>query len=324
MPKQVIDGDKIKMVITEVSAVDRPAQEGALIALAKRYKEANRACPPRILLKNKYPEIAKALDISAHLYVWDICCDWDIEWAISRISEVADEDLPFIAKYIASRAETLGLTDMLPTDGVFAELVAKSKSTGKPTSKEVDMTPEEVQKLKKEHEDALAAVAKERDELKAKLEKAETATPDEPEGETVYKAADGKEYKGEVAEVMKQLDAEKADRKLEKAASEFAHLPGTLDERKALVKSLNSIEDEKIREKYLGLFKSTDSEMAKFFKAAGDAGDVKKDDADPAKKLDELISKYQAENKDAGYDEARRVVKSQNPELVKELATEEV
>ena len=316
MGKRVIDGTTTKMIITEVSAVDRPAMEGAVIAMAKRYKDANRATPPRILLKNKYPDIQKALDISTHLYVWDICCDWDIEWAIGRLTECADEDLPFIAKYIASRAEALGLTDMLPTDGVFAELVMKSNNPGKPTSKEVNMTPEEVKaEVEKATADKDAKIA----ELEAKLEKAQAKT-DEPEGEAVYKAADGKEYKGEVAEVMKQLDAEKADRALEKDAHDYEHLPGTLDERKALVKAINGIENEDIRKKYQEVLKTKDGEFAQFFKAAGDAGDVKKDDADAAKQLDDKISQYQKDNSGTSYEEARRIVKAANPDLVKQIA----
>jgi hypothetical protein len=162
-------------------------------------------------------------------------------------------------------------------------------------------------------------------EAQAKIEKAK---------EVVYTAVDGTEYtKADDPRLVKMAKDRDEDRKehilLQKAAedaeitkqaeTELANLPGDLEVRKALVKSVNSIEDADTRQKALDALKAHNAKLHTAFETVGAAGtvNIEKAIADKqaaADKLDELAKARAAEKGENFYD-AYAKVSEDNPEL---------
>lgn len=150
-----------------------------------------------------------------------------------------------------------------------------------------------------------AFLAKSADDRKAVLAKAAEADP------VVYKSVAGIEYRksaGETVialakqndELAKGIAVEKAAREnaeLEKRASdEFKNLPGTLTEKAALLKSLESIPDEATRKAAIAAVKAGDTAIASAFTRKG-AGGGSSESSSASDQLDTLAKKYASDNK---------------------------
>lgn len=94
-------------------------------------------------------------------------------------------------------------------------------------------------------------------------------------------------------------DREKLENeRLEKRAeSEMSHLPGDADTKIAVLKAIDSIEDEEVRKGAKAIIDAGDTAIAKSFERFGHQRDVTKSDDDPKAKLDELSKQYAEEYK---------------------------
>lgn len=86
--------------------------------------------------------------------------------------------------------------------------------------------------------------------------------------------------------------ADEAIRK--RAETELAHLPGDVDARMALIKSVDAIEDETQREAAMNALKAQNEAMAKAFTTAGHGGEAPANSA--TEQLDALAKKHQDDN----------------------------
>jgi len=88
-----------------------------------------------------------------------------------------------------------------------------------------------------------------------------------------------------------------------RAADELGHLPGEDAVKCALLKAISSIEDEATREAAEGILKASDAGLGDAMKKLGTT--LKKEgDETPADRLDALAKKYQAENDGISYEKA--------------------
>lgn len=165
-----------------------------------------------------------------------------------------------------------------------------------------------------------AFLAKSADDRKAELDEIEKrAQDDDP---VVYKTLDGIELRKSsdpaLVAMAKSNDAlrKRNDELIEKSANEafekradaeLAHLPGTTQERAALLKSVEAIEDEPTRTAALNALKAGSDAMANSFTAAGVAnGQVAA--GSPDAELDELAKAHQAANPGMTMEQAHAAV----------------
>ncbi len=126
-----------------------------------------------------------------------------------------------------------------------------------------------------------AFISKSFDDRSAELDNLSKADP------VIYKSGDGTEYhKSDDKRLVKMAKDRDSDRKeleeitkkreddrLEKAAEEdFGNLPGTVEVRAAIVKSIEGIEDETIREEAMKVLKANNAKMAGAFQTVGKDG----------------------------------------------------
>lgn len=154
-------------------------------------------------------------------------------------------------------------------------------------------------------------VAKGADERKAEIDAiakaAEVADP------VVYTATDGTKIRKSDGAAMLSLTkrADAADKRAEvaeekassadlrkRADDELAYLPGTLDERTAMLKAVDSIEDEDERKAALKALKAGNAAMQKAFSTGGTSAGMGEDDESSAQgRLDSLVKRHADDNK---------------------------
>lgn len=226
--------------------------------------------------------------------------------AVDIYSKAAGKEAP-VAKHIERRAETLGATDLLPTEGRLADLL---KSAGEGEDEEMtDAEKKQLEELtkraeraellaklsdaEKAHLDKLpegtrdAFLAKSADDRKADLDKVAKAAQDADP--VVYTTSDGIELRKSAGTAMiaiaksndalrkrnSELDAELMQERLEKRAeAELGHMPGTATERAAMLKAIEGIKDDSQREAALKALKASDAAMSKAFSMSGHGGEA--------------------------------------------------
>lgn len=220
----------------------------------------------------------------------------------------------------------------MPNEKTADELSAKNEALQADLNKaQAISTMNDAQKAHMEtlSDDAKGAfIAKSFDEREAELENLAKADP------VVYKAGDGTEYhKSDDKRLVQMAKDRDNDRKeletiskqrendrLEKfAEDELGNLPGTVEVRAAIVKSVEGIEDETIRAEALKALKAHNAKMAGAFETVGKDGvnkngelsDKEEAIADLNKKAEELIEKGTCENKADAFIKASEM----NPDL---------
>lgn len=300
--------------INEISAVDKPAQEGAVASIMKRNEEIQK----RSALTNAVEGHAHTLTIysdgayrtvghtsyaegtnnsGGHYHPWIMNENGEI------IIGVADGHTHIID--VMSKADDLG--------GPAGNPPNKEKKAGAPSAiagdtiekqkENLSMTEEQIRELKEQLAKAKAVLAMSaetrgyynelsepaKDAFMAKSvseQNAEAAAAIAKAAnmkEVVYKSSTGVEYtKADDArlvqlakdndELMKGIREERAkalEAEIAKQASELEHLPGSQEARVALLKSVQAIEDEKVREEALRALKSKNADSEPAFKMAG-------------------------------------------------------
>lgn len=152
--------------------------------------------------------------------------------------------------------------------------------------------------------------------VKAEADKVEKRNADDDP--VVYKTLDGLELRKSVGvafismaqsndDLRKRLDKSEGSRaqdKLEKRADELlAHLPGTTEERAALLGAAEGIKDESMRKAAINSLKAQDKTLSKAFITLGHDG-AKPAAGSPDEELDQLAKAYQKEHSDLTFEAA--------------------
>lgn len=162
------------------------------------------------------------------------------------------------------------------------------------------------------HFDALDAAGQDAFLAKSEADQAADIAKAADANAEVYKANDGSVYtkaddprlvamaKSRDADAAKLAKAEEeaADAKLEKRAAELEHIPGDVDTRKAMLKSIDGIEDETQRDAALTALKAQNDALGKAFVETGVSGRTSEtgEDNSAEAELDELAKKHAEDN----------------------------
>lgn len=355
--------------IDEISAVDRPAQQGATADIMKRDSAKTekgdtvelltsatdghqhgiriRHCPHDGL--QVYVMYAAGTDENDHGHDHVLLIGQDGTVTVSE-NHGHTHEVESAALQQAIMRSTMAVKAGSNTAPGAEQVEQSAGSAGNVTTEEVPMTEQEKAEMdalkaraaKAEAINALSAeerqaydkfstdaerdgfLAKSADERKVEIAKAAELT------QVVYTDSKGRSYTksddARMVELAKEADealkaaevakAQAADADLEKRANALTFLPGDLAARKALLKSIDAIPDEKQREAALAALKSKDAALAKAGETVGSSagddavvttevgGDAQVAKSDAESKLDALAKKYQEANKGVSYAKA--------------------
>ena len=293
---------KTKMLafrIEEISGVDRPAQVGARVAIMKREDPAigkravlTTATEGHTHLVQTYESLSGDTSwVDEHTHPWILNENGTIKVGEARGHSHEIDELT-MTKKIPANPETAMPTKKPDDNAVTEAAKAHEEEIVKLTAR-----AERAEKLATLSDDQKALIAKMDAEaqdgflaLEPEARVALVAKAAE-ENAVVYTAKDGTEYRksddARLVALAKSADDERAKRvatedaaatvTLKAQADEFAHLPGTLETRMAILKGVNSL-DEEPRKAALESLKAQDTELAEAFKRAGTSAAPSKDD----------------------------------------------
>lgn len=257
--------------------------------------------------------------------------------ALSKLDDLSEEELTAVTHRVSKAwldANPEKTQDELPDI-----LKAKKLKTSK---KEIDMTKEEMEAIlakkdaeltkanqiaslsdvEKAHYNTLADadketfLAKSADDRKSIIKNLSDSNP------VVYKSVDGHEFRknddprlvsmaksaDENAKVAKAATEALDNANLQKRAlEEFKNLPGTAEEKAALLKSIDGIADEAVRKSALAAVKAGDNALSGAFVRKGATNGSTVESGSPTDELDKMAKKYAEENK-VNYHKAYDVV----------------
>ena len=264
----------------------------------------------------------------------------DLRNAISAFGRARESERGRVARHIQRRARALGATDMIPDQGVLADIL---KSLEKKMD-ELEKANEEIQRLNRiiqlndaeksyfndlnDSKDQAEFLEKSASQRAAIIEDLEKSNP------VVYTDSLNQEYRKSddprLVEMAKQRDEDRRelakmrlkseDDEVTKRAESYPFLKGDLDTRKALIKAVDAIEDEEVRKGVFDILQSANKTNEPLFKSIGVQGqkeingDTDRQDAEGEldKRAKELMK---SENID--YYTAYDKIKNSDPELFK-------
>lgn len=309
--------------IAEISGVDVPAQEGAKALIMKRAPKSDAVA--------KNAALTNAVNGHTHMIVLSYPPEsygYNGELNAGTTSWDADHCHPWVRTEDGTVVigEAKGHTHEVATVGKTASQSAGS--TGEQVeTKETAMTLEEMQKqlarvtalaelndVQKAHLQSLDAAGQEAFLAKSAAEReadvaavAKAAAEADP---VVYKTLDGIEIRKSDGGALLTLaksndDLRKSNAKLQEDAADaaltrevekdYAHLPGDLDARKALIKAAKTIPDATQRDVALNALKAQSIALAKATETLGHGG-AAPEVTDAEKSLDDLAKAYQKEH----------------------------
>lgn len=286
MKKRIIHA----LTLSEISAVDDPAQEGATAVLMKRNEKTNQETD--MTIEQRLADLEKA-KIEQDTVITGLKTELEKAKADKTAAEAAVEKAKKEAELTVTEKKHYGSLD----DKAKGEFLAKSKGDRQAVIDNLASQDPVVYKSKttgaeyKKSQSELAALAKQNDETHAELAKMRETNAD--------------------AELTKR------------AETELQYLPGDVEVRKALIKATDSIENEELRKKAQDALKAQNAALSKSFETLGAAGNpqVTKNRVEAEEKLDKLtddLHKSKGGDRTALYTQ----VCEQNPQLYK-LATGE-
>ncbi len=249
-----------------------------------------------------------------------------------------DDELPEDGELLAI-AKTVGPADGDPKKGTE---MSKTEQTVK-----VTIDPAELNKLKAEIDifKALCQLNDDQREYHGKLGEEEASaflkmSPEDRQSEldkvkasvnVVYKSAEGVEYTSaddprlvasarssdssakEVA-IMKAFTKNAEYQK--RAESELKNMPGEEPVKVALLKAVDTIEDDEVRKGALEIIKAGNSKLAKALSVTGTREGVDTDQSDADEKLNVMAKKFQEDHPETNFFDAYEKVGQANPELL--------
>ena len=280
--------------MTEISAVDDPAQEGARVVLMKRRDGTDNR--QQTLDLGDAAELAKALTNALNA-----------NKGSGGDNAMTDEERK---KMEEEKAQREGEMKKL------AEEVAGLKKSNERLETISKLSADE-----RAHFDGIegaeaqdAFLAKDAEGRKAEIGEARKAAADSDP--VVFKSRNGTEFrKSDGAAVIalakrndeqeakiEKMERERETARLEKRATEdFSHLPGDVATRAALVKAVESIEDEEVRKNALESITAGNNALGAVFKQLGTAApDPTNAAAEPTAQLEKLAKAHQEANAASG------------------------
>lgn len=314
------------LFIDEISGVDQPAQEGAKALLIKRDEEDYWKRDFSAEQRSQLAEEGQALPDGS----FPIVNVADLRNAISAFGRAKNKGLA--AKHIKRRAGALGATELLPEEGLLAlksvsngKVQKEQKTMTDKNEKTVEAVEKQLQEIQGElavskafgalndaekahyadldSKEQTAFLKMDADGRKAVLSKIQEADP------VVYTDSEGNDYRksddprtvssakraDKAEKIAKEERDKREDQELEKrAGAELDNLPGDLDVKKALLKAVNGIKDEKIREGVDALIKAGNSGLKDAFKRRGAQGEG--EDLGLNDEYEKLAQEYAKEN----------------------------
>lgn len=327
-----------KLDLRELSAVDRPAQPGALATILKRddsrdgegYADlqlvAKYICQDdgahtfaEVLAENKFSEqiwpFTDALTQSIRSIIGDKRLSGDereakvIESVASFLSKIRE-----IAPEVAKQLQGLVKKKDGPMPKSIEELTAElAKANG-----QIEQLTARAEKAEGERDAAKAAQAdaeKARDEAKKALSE---ATDD------VVKVGDREVKKSVVGteqfEAFKALADERDLARLEKRAdTEFGHVVGKAEDKAKVLKAIEGIADEETRKAGLAILESAEKMAKGAFSMLGGRGPSESEDQETAKRDFETKVEEIAKRDKCNHTEAMSKARRENPELFKRM-----
>lgn len=291
MVKKIIS----KLRIDEISGVDKPAQPGATVLIMKR---ATAQDPPKETI---------TMDRAALLAL------------IAKFMQGGgtDADLTNIRKGVtdlgAAAADLKPITDLMvvqKADPAVAELQKKYERMEKVSKVHTDQ---------RSYFDTLSETDQDAFLAKSAEDRATQVTNATAKDPVVYTTMDGTEIRKSAGDLMvslakrsddnaRQLAVEKAARRDEaltkRAEEELSNITGETEHRKALLKAIDSIPDDKTRDEVLKSLKAANTAAGDDFirKGTGDEG-VRKN-AKAEDQLDDLAKRYQGAHEGVTYETA--------------------
>ncbi|MGH3378312.1 MAG: hypothetical protein ACRDP6_26675 [Actinoallomurus sp.] len=298
-----------KMYLHEISAVDKPAQEGATVSVFKRDFSAE--------------ERHAATDSGAAMPdgSFPIKSREDLHNAMQAIGRAKDPSA--VKAHIRSRAKSLGLESELSDAFKKNDNPESASSADQPT-----MTPEQIEQLKKDAEQA--AKRAERAEKLSKLNDAEkqvlqglpvekqdeflNQTPEQRSAEVakradanavIYTSASGEQFRKSddprLVAMAKKLDGEtklrieaeavsKREKLVKRAATELKFLKGDEGAKADLLSAIDTL-PEATQKTLSEMLKGHNEKMAKAFEEVGSAGEGENDAEESLNKLAREIQK---------------------------------
>lgn len=261
----------VKFKISEISAVDKPAQKPARAVIIKRDVKESMSLQERVLqiLKNN-PELVANFGDNINGKEEDVMSDPNnaADQLAAKVSKL-EKDLEIAKSYgqlnDAEKTHYDSLTDEKKTEFLSKsskerQAVLESIAKADP----IEYTSDSGVEYHKSDGEKMIALAKQAD-ASARIAKAEAAKNKENE--------------------------------LRKRAEEtLSHLPGDKNVHLELIKSVENIEDEKMRSDVIACLKAQNSKMATSFVNKG-TSEIPEFDATATQQLDELAKAYAAENK---------------------------
>lgn len=256
-----------KFTIHEISGVDRPAQEPAMMVLMKR--APNKDTPNGGSTKTKETDMADEKEQKAA-----------IEKAVSDAVAVATASMA--EKYAGELALQKSLASLTDAEKV---VYAKADEKGKAEWLKKSSAERAAEILKAADSDPVVYKAADGTEFKKS---------DDPRLVAMAKRNDDQ---------AKDLAVEKAAREdatfAKRAGTELAHLKGTEKAKISLLKSVDRITDETERKEVAEILKAADAVMKGTFKKLGSGGDNAETDANT--QIETLAKKYQEANPSVTY-----------------------
>ncbi len=256
----------------------------------------------------------------------------DLTKALTILKSAEAKDINEIAEHVAKRAEALGMTELLPVEGEFASIFKNAADngggpeTGEPDMSKTDTTATEtaVNELKaklakaetfgkltdvqKAHYTSLDDAAKEEFLAKSESEREDVVTLAKAADAVVYTTLDGEQFSKSddprLVAMAKRADAQ--TKALEKAAqregdavfakraeTELSHLPGEGSTHVAILKAMDTIENEDVRKAALEVLKSNNVANESAFVTTGTMEVSKAAAGDAHAELDRLAKAHQ-------------------------------
>lgn len=228
----------------------------------------------------------------------------------------SDEEMPEGLKKTYNEEDDMSREEMDALKAKHDKEIKDKDAELDKAKKEADMTDEE----KKKYKDLKDEDAKKNWRDMSHEKRTEVLKNDSDSNAVVYKSeSTGLEFRKSddprMVVLAKQADdnariAKKATEDLENASLQkradeiLKHHPGTVEERAAMLKAVESIPDEAVRKKSIEALKASDAALAKAFtRNGGNGGDAGEGGSDALSKLDTMAKAYDEKNK-VGYHKA--------------------
>lgn len=294
--------------IDEISAVDRPAQEDAIMTIMKRADETPNPTETMTEDSNMNGEVAEEVvaevveteEVKATEEVTEEAPEADAEVEKAEEAETEEEDEEEKG-YEKSLSDLTAELEVLQSELALAKSVAELSDAEKEVFASIEGEEARTEFLGKSADERAELIAKAADEnavIYKSLDGVEFTAQDDERLVSLAKQAD--EYKAQLV-AAEEASIEKSYN--ERAETQLAHLPGELVTKNAVLRAIDGIEDEAVREQALSMLKAQSVAIEEQFvtkgvegeEAEGDLGGLEKMAAAYAEEHDTTLSKAYSE-----------------------------